>query len=73
MTKIYCADSTCKFNGDDMVCQKEQIVLGWMGVATVNQRMQNYNKCKGYEEIDEYPEMKAFFEKKAQGGHYDPD
>lgn len=49
MTKIYCADVTCKFCNSKGVCTQGNISLSFHSVMTLWDGRQSYNKCKSYE------------------------
>lgn len=55
MTKIYCADASCKYNGDDGLCKQEKVNLSLHIVATVHDETQTFNRCNQFEELP-YPE-----------------
>lgn len=52
MTKIYCADESCKYNNDKGICTKKEINLNWSSIVTVHDGRQEYNKCVAYEKSD---------------------
>ena len=49
MSKIYCADISCKFNSDKSVCTCKKVSLSWNSVQTVNDGRQDFHRCKTYE------------------------
>lgn len=71
MTKIYCADSSCKFLNDNGVCTAKTVALGWSSVVTVNNGRQEYNKCKTHEKSDRAKEIEKSFEKIIKDGEKD--
>ena len=58
MTKIFCADISCKYNGKNSVCTAKVIALSWHSIETVNNGRQEYNRCKTREESERYIELK---------------
>lgn len=62
MTKVYCADVSCKYVNDEGVCTQKSIGLAWSSVMTVHDGRQEYNKCRMYHESEEYKRIKKFFE-----------
>lgn len=46
MTKIYCADSLCKFNNDKGVCTAKKVALAWHSVMTVWDGRQEFSRCR---------------------------
>lgn len=63
MTKIYCADSSCKFLNDNGVCTEKTVTLGWSSVMTLNDGRKEFNKCKTHEKSDRAKELEKYFEK----------
>ena len=63
MTKVYCADVSCKYVNDKGVCTQKKIGLGWSSVVTVNDGRQEFHRCKMYEESESAREIRKFFEK----------
>lgn len=63
MTKVYCADISCKFNNDG-ICKQKKIALAWNSVLTIHDGRRDYNKCKSFEESERSKEIKDFFEKR---------
>ena len=49
MTKIYCADPTCKFCNSKGICMQPEISLSYNSVMTLWDGRQSFNKCKSYE------------------------
>ena len=60
MTKVYCADISCKFNKDG-ICKERKIALAWQSVVTLNDGRQDFNKCRSYEESEQSKEIKEYF------------
>lgn len=56
MTKIYCADTTCKYC-KNQVCSKKSINLSQHTIMTLYQGRQEFNRCNK-EESEEYIELK---------------
>lgn len=54
MTKIICANASCKYNNDKNVCTAKKISMSWQSVMTLHEGQQEYLKCKQYEMDDEY-------------------
>lgn len=48
MTKVYCADPSCKYCDDNGVCTQKKIGLSWHSVVTVYDGRQEFNRCKMY-------------------------
>ena len=63
MTKVYCADVSCKFCNDHGVCTQKKIALGWSSVVTLHDGRQEYHRCKTYEESERSKEIGKFFER----------
>ena len=61
MTKIYCADVSCKFVNDKGVCTQKTIALGWSSIKTVWDGRQEFNKCKMYEKSEESRKIEKLF------------
>ena len=66
MSRITCSCIECKFNGDDYICQKENVSLSFHSIATVNQGRKEFLQCKQFEERDdeEYENLKSIFKTK---------
>ena len=62
MTKVYCADVSCKFNDDNGVCTQKKIGLAFSSVVTVHEGRKEFNKCKMYEESEESITIKRMME-----------
>ena len=61
MTKLICADSSCKFNGDNNVCEKQEVRLTYHGVNTVWDGFQAFHKCNEYEMNEKYAKFAEHF------------
>lgn len=57
MVKVYCADTTCKYNKEG-ICKNKEIHLNYECINTVNQGRREFNTCKDKVESEEYKEMK---------------
>ena len=64
MTKVYCADVTCAFNGDDEVCQAKNISLSSNSVVTRWDGRQEYHRCTTYVKSDEAIHVENFLKEK---------
>lgn len=53
MTKVYCADVSCKFCNDNGVCTQKKIALSFHSVMTVHEGRKEFHRCKTYEESKE--------------------
>ncbi len=62
MTKVYCADVSCKYVNDEGVCTQKSIGLAWSSVMTVHDGRQEYNKCRMYHKSEESEMIKKLFE-----------
>ncbi len=60
MTKVYCADTSCKFNNDKGVCTQKSIALSWHSVVTVNDGRQEFSRCKTYEKSEVFEKIEEF-------------
>ena len=58
MTKVYCADVSCKFCNDNGVCTQKKIALSFHSVMTVHEGRKEFNRCKTYEESEESIKIK---------------
>ena len=61
MTNLICDDSSCKFNGDNNVCEKQEVRLTWHSVMTVCKGRREFNLCKEYEMEERYAKMAERF------------
>ena len=57
MTKVYCADASCKFNNDNGVCTQKKIALSFHSVMTVNDGRKEFNQCKMYQKSQRFIEL----------------
>ena len=71
MTKVYCADVSCRFCNDDGVCTAKNIALAWSSVMTMYEGRQEFNKCKSYEESEFAKRAKKFFRDATSDGDND--
>ena len=56
MTKVQCADSSCKYwNGNDK-CTAKNVVLNWTSVMTIHSGRQEFLICKTREPDEMYLE-----------------
>ena len=62
MTKVYCADVSCKYCNDDGVCTQKRIGLAWMSVMTVNDGRQEYNRCRMYHKSEIMSKIETFMQ-----------
>lgn len=62
MTKVYCADISCKYVNDEGVCTQKSIGLAWSSVMTVHDGRQEYNKCRMYHESEKSEMIRKIFE-----------
>ena len=62
MTKVYCADYSCKYLDENGVCTLKEIGLAWTSVVTRYDGRQEYNKCKMYHKSERFQEMEKFIE-----------
>ena len=60
MTKIYCADASCKFNNDKGVCTSKKVALSWHSIVTVNEGRQEFKRCKTYEKSEVFEKIEEF-------------
>lgn len=68
MTKIYCADSSCKFLNGYGVCTAKTVTLGWSSVMTKYDGLHEFNRCKKYEKSDRAKELEKYYYKILNGG-----
>ena len=61
MTKITCAEVTCRHNDDNNVCQAKRVSLSAHNIATVNEGRQDFWRCQQYEMDERSKEILAFF------------
>ena len=73
MTKVYCADTTCEFNGDNGVCTQKKIALGWSSVITLWDGRQEYQRCKMYQKSEQSRQIEEQFRKLMVEEHEDHD
>ena len=59
MTKVKCADLSCKYNNGRDMCQAREINLAWHSVMTMHDGRQEFNRCKAYEMSEQFRAMKA--------------
>lgn len=59
MTKVKCADLSCKYNNGIDTCKAKEISLSWSSVMTVWDGRQEFLRCKVYEKSDEFLAMQA--------------
>lgn len=62
MTKIICSDPSCKYQNDNGICSLKEITLTWCATNTKYDGMQSYNRCKNYEEAEDYKRYRKLFE-----------
>ena len=60
MTKVYCSDAACQFNGEEGVCTLKKIALSWHSIATVNSGRQEFNRCNMYQKSERYKKIEEF-------------
>lgn len=58
MTKVYCADVSCKFCNGNGVCTQKKIALSFHSVMTVHEGRKEFHRCKTYEESEESIKIK---------------
>ena len=63
MPKIYCADQSCEFNGEDGKCKAKSVALSWHSVVTMNDGRQEYQRCKTRQPSERYLAIQKAFEK----------
>ena len=64
MTKIVCANTSCKYNNDKSVCTAKKVLMSWHSVVTLHEGRQEFLRCKQYEMDEEY---KRICEKISEG------
>ena len=63
MTKIFCADTACRYN-DNEVCKASKVLLSWNSVVTLHEGRQEFNRCHTRELGEKAKEIEAFFREK---------
>lgn len=59
MTKVYCADLSCKHCSDKGICTQKTIALSFHSVMTLYDGRQEYSRCKMYEKSERAKELEA--------------
>lgn len=58
MTKLKCADLSCKYNDGNGTCKARDVEMSWHRVLTVHDGWQEFLRCKTYGMSDEFRAMK---------------
>ena len=58
MTKLYCADITCKYHKNTDLCTAKKVLLNYRNMATVNEGRVDMLVCQQYEENEFYKRVK---------------
>ena len=66
MTKIYCADVTCKFNDINGLCTLKKIALSFHSVNTLWEGRQEYHRCKTYQKSENIGQFEKYIGQKAE-------
>ena len=62
MPKVYCAETTCKYN-DRNLCRAKTINLSASNIATVYEGRKDFWTCRKYEKSEEYKNLEEMMKK----------
>lgn len=66
MTKVYCADITCKFNDINGLCTQKKIAFSFHSVNTLWEGRQEYHRCKMYQKAENIGQFEKIIRQKAE-------
>ena len=62
MSKIYCADSRCKYYKNQQ-CMAKEVIMNSCSIMTMNEGRRDFLECKTFEKSDDYKRIEEFFNK----------
>lgn len=61
MSKIYCADSRCKYYKNQQ-CMAKEVIMNSCSIMTMYEGRRDFLECKTFEKSDDYKKIEDFWD-----------